>query len=106
MNQHGSNLPIEIDYQDIHKQTNSIVIDCRTIEEFETGHLKNAINVPLQYLTVSVNDLPCNCNDSIYVYCKSGNRSSTFTLYLRSIGYNKCQSIAGGIEEWGESEQC
>ena len=52
----------------------------------------------------SCGDLPCNCEDTIYVYCKSGNRSGTFTLYLRSLGYSKCQSIAGGFEEWGESE--
>ena len=106
MTSNGTNLPIQIAYKDAQNQSNSVLIDCRTVEEFESGHLEDAINVPLQHLAISIDDLPCNCEDTIYVYCKSGNRSGTFTLYLRSLGYTKCQSIEGGFEEWGESEQC
>ena len=106
MTSNGTNLPIQITYKDALQQQNSVLIDCRTVEEFESGHLEDAINVPLQHLAICIDDLPCNCEDTIYVYCKSGNRSGTFALYLRSLGYTKCQSIEGGFEEWGEPEQC
>jgi rhodanese-related sulfurtransferase len=97
-------LPIDISFKDHLAIANAIIIDCRTGAEYELGHLKNAINVPLQQLSIRIDDLPCTCDDAIFVYCRTGNRSETFATYIRSIGFTKCQSIAGGFELWGESE--
>ena len=100
-----SNLPIEICIDDALCNNDVTVIDCRTTAEYEIGHIKEAINLPLQHLSIRIDDFPYKCNESIFVYCNTGNRSSTFAIYLRSIGFTKCQSISGGYEQWGD-ETC
>ena len=98
-------LPIEICSDDALNNKGVTIIDCRSTQEYELGHVDEAINLPLQHLSVQIDEFPCNCDDSIFVYCRTGNRSSTFAIYLRSIGFTKCQSIAGGYAQWGD-ETC
>jgi phage shock protein E len=97
------NLPIEISFADATNRNDVAIIDCRSTEEFEGGHLEKAIHVPLQHLSIRIDDFPCDCADPVFIYCRTGNRSQTFALYLRSIGFTKCQSIAGGYANWGDS---
>ncbi len=96
-----SSLPIEISFEDSLQSKEAIVIDCRTIEEYENGHLKESVHLPLQHLSIRIDDFPYQRDEYIYVYCRIGNRSETFALYLRSLGFLNCQSIAGGYELWG-----
>jgi len=98
--------PIEIAFADLHTDGSSPIIDCRSVEEYEKAHLKHAINIPLQHLSIRQDEFPCGKNDEFYVYCRTGNRSSTFVTYLRSIGYSNCQSIAAGFESWGDASRC
>ena len=94
--------PIEIEYSEISIAPNAVLIDCRPRDKYELSHLDGAINIPLQHLSLRTDELSCSRDDVIYVYCRTGNRSSTFATYLRSIGYLKCQSIIGGYESWGD----
>ena len=96
------NVPIEIGFSKLSSSENPVIIDCRTQDKYDESHLKDAINIPLQHLSILADDLPCNKDDVIYVYCRTGNRSSTFATYLRSIGFYKCQSISEGYESWGD----
>jgi rhodanese-related sulfurtransferase len=106
MTNQGSAIPIEISFESLASMQKPLIIDCRTTEEFEEGHLEHAINIPLQHLSLRKDDFPCECSDALYVYCKSGNRSGTFAVYLRTLGFTKCQSIAGGYESWRENNEC
>ncbi len=99
MQQSTDFISLEIEYSQIN-EPDSTFIDCRTKQEFENGHLPNAINLPLQHLSILKDSFPCSKKDTFFVYCKSGNRSYTFVTYLRSLGYSKCQSIVGGYEQW------
>jgi rhodanese-related sulfurtransferase len=98
--------PIEIAFADLHANGTSPIIDCRSVEEYEKAHLEDAINIPLQHLSIRQDEIPCEKDAEFYVYCRTGNRSSTFVTYLRSIGYSNCQSIAAGFESWGDSSGC
>jgi rhodanese-related sulfurtransferase len=98
------NVPIEIGFSEVSSSENPVIIDCRTQEKYDESHLDGAINIPLQHLSIRVDDLPCNKEDVIYVYCRTGNRSSTFATYLRSIGFCNCQSISEGYESWGDPD--
>jgi rhodanese-related sulfurtransferase len=100
------NKPIEIAFADLQKDGSSSIIDCRSAEEFDQAHLKHAINIPLQHLSICQDEFPCEKDDEFYVYCRTGNRSLTFVTYLRSIGYSNCQSISAGFESWGDSSGC
>lgn len=106
MTDQGTEIPIEITFDTLSTLQNPILIDCRTTEEFEEGHLTHAINIPLQHLSLRKDDFPCKCSDAFFVYCKSGNRSETFAVFLRTLGFTKCQSVAGGYESWGEKKSC
>lgn len=99
-------LPIEIAFDDLVSIEDPVVIDCRTCDEYALGHINNAVNIPLQHLSISKDSLPCSPDDNIVVYCRTGNRSFSFATYLRSIGYDRCQSIEGGFEMWGEQAAC
>lgn len=100
----NNQLPIEIGYTELSISNDRVLIDCRPQDKFELSHLDGAINIPLQHLSIRTDDLPCNKDDVVYVYCRTGNRSTTFATYLRSMGFSKCQSITGGYELWGDSD--
>lgn len=79
-------------------------LDVRTPEEFEAGHLPNAINLnwfEKDFEAQSENLLPKN--QSIYVYCKSGKRSKKATKKLMALGYNVV-NLTGGFDAYQKSK--
>ncbi len=98
-------LEISVDAFQAALSQGGLLIDCRTAEDYEEGHLKNAILFPLQHVSVRVQELEAYRNAPIIIYCNSGNRSGTFARYLRSIGFLKSQSICYGYETWGETNK-
>jgi phage shock protein E len=63
----------------------ALIIDVRTQEEFRTGHLREAINIPLQMLPRNVKSL--DKKREIVVYCRSGSRSISAAKFLKEQGY-------------------
>ena len=62
----------------------ALIIDVRTKEEFKDGHVKKAVNIPLQNLEKYYQYIPKD--KEIIVYCHSGSRSAMATEYLRKQG--------------------
>ena len=69
---------------EIMKQNEHIILDVRTKEEYDSLHIKNSINIPLDLIDESI-DL--DKNKIIFVYCKSGNRSKVAYNKLKELGY-------------------
>lgn len=65
-------------------QNNYVVIDVRTKEEYDAGHVKGALNVPYDEIDES---LDVEKDKTILVYCQSGRRSKIAYDDLRSLGY-------------------
>ena len=63
----------------------AIIIDVRTPSEYQSKHIDGAINLPLQSLGPSMNQL--DKEKELIVYCRSGNRSATATKMLREKGF-------------------
>ncbi len=89
------------------EQTEDVVLlDVRTLEEYEEVHLKNALLLPVQELSQqSLNeiDLGENAKDKeIIIYCRSGARSKTAYDIMKSLGYTNIKSVAGGMIHWEE----
>lgn len=61
-----------------------IIIDVRTKEEYDEGHLVDAINIPHNEINEQTN---LDKDKLIFVYCKSGNRSSYAYAILNNLGY-------------------
>lgn len=72
----------------------NVLIDVRTTEEYQCGHMPNSINIPLAAITHIVNHVP-DKNMSISVYCKSGARATQAKSILESMGYTNVTNIGG-----------
>lgn len=81
------------------EESDYIILDVRTSEEFAEKHIPNAINVPNETIgTDPVPELPKE-DQLIFVYCRSGNRSKQASEKLAEIGYTNVYEF-GGINDW------
>lgn len=82
-----------------------VIVDVRTVEEFSEGHIPGAINIANETITdEEPKELP-DKNQTIYVYCRSGNRSRQASAKLAAMGYTDVIEC-GGILDWtGELEK-
>ena len=89
----------------MNENENYIILDVRTIEEYNDGHIPNAICIPNETIDENVvNKLP-NKEQLILIYCRSGNRSKQATIKLKDLGYLNLIEF-GGIIDWpGEIEK-
>ena len=76
-----------------------IVLDVRTKEEYDQGHIPNAILVPNETIFAEKPELLPDTDAEILVYCRSGNRSTQAARKLITIGYTKVYNF-GGIMDW------
>ena len=81
------------------EETDYIILDVRTPEEFAEKHIPNAINVPNE--TIGENEIPelPSKDQIILVYCRSGNRSKQASEKLVKLGYTNIYEF-GGINDW------
>ena len=76
-----------------------IILDVRTLEEYNEGHIPNAICIPNETIGKdTVNKLP-NKEQLILIYCRSGNRSKQAAQKLIKLGYTNLIEF-GGIIDW------
>jgi len=76
-----------------------IILDVRTKEEYDAGHIKGAILVPNETIIDEQPDLLPDLDAEILVYCRSGNRSAQAANKLLAIGYTNVADF-GGIIDW------
>ena len=70
-----------------------LVLDVRTAEEYEQGHIPRAILLPMDRIE-KIGDV-AQINDTILVYCRSGNRSAQAAQYLVDAGYTQVYDFGG-----------
>ena len=96
----------EVGYMEIDAKTvfneiddkNVYIIDVRENYEYESGHIKNAYNIPLNNLE-DISKLMISLDNKIIVYCHSGNRSRQAANQLVEMGYTNVYDM-GGITSW------
>ena len=71
------------------------LLDVREEYEYQEGHIKGAINLPLREILEKKDTLPKD--KDIYVYCRSGHRSADAVNFLKSLGFEKVHNIEGGF---------
>ena len=79
----------------------SVIIDVRTIEEWNAGHLATAQHLQLELVAESVGNLVADKDQEVYVYCRSGNRSGQAKIIMESLGYTNVTN-AGGLGDASE----
>ena len=89
------------DYQFIEIQHNDYtLVDVRTTEEYESGHIQNAINIDFYSESFEKEILLLNKSSSIILYCRTQNRSTKTANFLKENGYMDISIIEGGINSW------
>lgn len=78
----------------------AIVVDVCDPPEFKTGHIPNAINIPLNGLVGRIKELDKHKSKPIVLSCRGGNRSNRGAVILRKHGFEKVYMLAGGFMAW------
>jgi len=80
-----------------------VVLDVRTPEEFNSGHIPNAINIDIysDYFRADISAL--DKSKSYAVYCRSGKRSVDASSEMDLTGFENTFNLTGGIIEWVDS---
>ncbi|MFS8652261.1 MAG: FAD-dependent oxidoreductase [Caldibacillus sp.] len=76
-------------------EENAFIIDAREKGEFQRGHLKNAVNIPLSEFRERLDEIPKD--RPVYIHCRSGQRSYNMVMALRNMGYENVYNISGSF---------
>lgn len=76
-----------------------IILDVRTEEEFASGHIKDAVLIPYEEIEAKAESVITDKERLILVYCRSGRRSKIAAEKLVESGYTNVKEF-GGIIDW------
>ena len=76
-----------------------IILDVRTQEEYDQGHIPGAILIPDTEVEVTAEEVLTDKDQLILVYCRSGRRSKLASEILVELGYTNIKEF-GGIIDW------
>ena len=86
------------------KEGNMVLLDVRTNGEFQSGHIKGALHIPVMELTARVAEIKKQGDREIVCYCQSGSRSLMAAARLTKLGF-RSSHLEGGIAEWNFSQR-
>lgn len=86
--------------QDVKNNSNLIILDVRTKEEFDGGHLNNAINLDVNSDKFREEVGKLDKNKKYLVYCRSGKRSKTAQGIMKEMGFKEVMNMTGGFLDW------
>lgn len=81
--------------------TNAVILDVRTEDEWNEGIIPNAINIDIykgQGFIYEVEELDKSKN--YYVYCKAGGRSQQACTIMNQLGFENTYNLMGGMMQW------
>ena len=83
------------------EETDYIILDVRTQEEYSEGHIEGSKNIPLQNIEIAETIIK-NKDTPLFVYCRSGGRSAQATSILKRMGYTNVEDIGGILSYRGK----
>jgi len=89
-------------YQKISSDENAVIVDVRTLQEFNDGHIQNSILIDIYNPTFQSKILELDKTKNYYIYCRSGNRSYHAGVFMLSEGFESVQHLEEGIISWTE----
>ena len=81
------------------------LIDVRTPEEFNEGHLENAKNINIMGDDFDSQVASLDKTKPVMVYCKSGGRSAKASARLKELGFTSITDLEGGITNWNSENK-
>lgn len=87
-------------FERLMSKNNTVVIDVRTAEEFNTGHIPGAINIDVKRENFQENIKVLDTSKNYLLYCRTGRRSETALQIMIENGFRNVRHLKGGIESW------
>lgn len=87
----------ELQYKAQHLQEDEILLDVRTLEEFNQGHILGAMNFDISSPYAIQNIQTLDATKTYIIYCKSGERSQIASLLMEKQGFHVINSAIGMI---------
>lgn len=84
--------------QILKEDVNTIILDVRSAQEYNEGHITGAINIPEYEIVTKANNILQNKSTKIIVYCASGSRSKKAVKTLKKLDYENLYNLENGIE--------
>lgn len=92
----------EINYktarQMMRENSDIILLDVRSKQEYDEGHLPNSMNLSLYDINKQIKNVISNTDKTIICYCSSGNRSKQAQELLEKMGYENVYNLKGGLD--------
>jgi phage shock protein E len=79
-----------------------LIIDVRSPEEYQSGHVPGAMLLPIQAFPGVIERLPTDKQQLIVVYCEIGARARLAKIVLTASGYQNVQHLDGNMRGWRE----
>lgn len=96
-------ISVEEVYEAMNNENSLQLIDVRTLEEFNEGHLIHARNICVTDDDFEEKASKLNKDDPVYLYCRSGKRSERAAEILREMGFTEIYDMEGGFLKWEEN---
>jgi rhodanese-related sulfurtransferase len=98
------NLPVDIDVsavEQLRSRDDVVLIDVRKDFEYIAGHIPGAVLIPLGQIPDRLDEIPQD--KTVVAVCRSGNRSSQATNFLRQQGFDNIHNMQGGMIAWSQA---
>ena len=82
-----------------------LLIDVRSINEYQEGHIKGAINIPHGNIGKQISTLGLNKTQQIVLYCRSGYRAGKAAKVLKQQGFTQLSHLDGDFLQWQENQR-
>ncbi len=100
------NLLIDLDSEEFSKKikedNNGVLLDIRTPQEYNDGHIPNSILMNIYDSTFADDIQKLDREKNYYLYCRSGNRSHHAGVLMKNLGFKNVSNLSSGLLDWNE----
>ena len=84
------------------EDNNAVILDVRTLQEFNEGHIPGALNIDIYKGQLFLDEIrKLDISKSYYIYCRTGVRSARACSVMQQLGFNNTYNLVGGYVKWG-----
>ena len=85
----------------LENDSDAIILDVRTIEEFEISRIPKSINIDFYNPEIFMQEIgKLDKERAYYIYCRTGVRSANSCHLMKELGFAKTYNLIGGIVDW------
>jgi rhodanese-related sulfurtransferase len=88
----------------IEQGTSPLLLDVRTSQEYVSGHVPGAVNIPHDQLSSRLNEIRAHRDEQVVVYCERGGRAGKAAETLQGEGFTSIRHLTGDMSAWRSAD--